>query len=193
MKQKNRSAILEAFEDIFNQTGTVPEKLQGDSEFLHYKSWLEAKNIYVRFLYRRNKAVFAEYYIYTVKRRLYHFMAHNDTKDWWKILKQATQNVNDIEKPILGGLKASDITGPEDDTLIRKMNPERPMPLTIEERQANREKYYESEQKIHKGDLVLYDMDTPAQKKGKAFIKSYQEKVSFPYFNKKNTFERYKS
>ena len=182
MERKNRKAIEDAFNDVFKQSGSLPEKIQGDYDFQYFQEFMREKKIYLRTVFRRGKAIIAEYQIYLLKRRLYHFMAHFDRQDWWTILKQTTENVNNTPRSLLGGLMPSQITGPEFDPLVRQLNPNRPQPLGWDEQRANLEKYNKSKKKFKIGDLVLYDMETKELKKGPAFTKSYSEKVSFPSF-----------
>ena len=173
-RKHNINKMTSLLEDIFHENlNQIPNRMQSDQEFKHAKTWFKKKGIYFRYLTRRNKASLAEYYIYKVKRRLYAYMAHNNTKKWWNYLEQATQNINDTPKDVLGGLKPSSILSPLDDVRIRKANPNKPTLIPPKVAKNNQESYEKKKNRYKVGDLVLYDFKSKAP----AFEKSYERKV----------------
>ena len=170
-----KASILEAFGDFFSQNeGRLPEEVQGDYEFEPYKTWLRSKGIYYRTLYRRNKAAIAEMYIYQLKRRMYAQMAEESRTDWFNLLQNATNNINNTPLKLLGGLKPADIHSEKDDPKVWAKAPNRPTVLHWQEKLQNQEKYDGDSSKLHEGDVVLYQLST---KKKKFEQRSFHTKV----------------
>ena len=158
MPDRQGQSILKAFQAcLHDNSGEKPEGVQGDQEFRNpLLKWLRDNDIYFRYVYHRQKAALAEYYIFQLKKRLTIFMEMRNTRDWWSHLAQFTKNINDTPKSVLGGIKPSDIRGSIDDPLVWAANPDRPGPLPFEERQANRKEYQADKEALQLGDIVLF-------------------------------------
>ena len=175
-KYHDSNNLRQMFRDIIatDNFDIWPKLMQGDKEFKPMENWFNHNGARYRACTRRNKCALAEYYIFKVKRRLYNYIEHNKTRDWWNYLAQVTLNINKTPKDALGGLKPIEVLSPLDDPKVRQANPEKPTWINWREAIVNQNKYDQKKSNLNIGDLVLFD-ETP---KTKSFQKSFDSKVS---------------
>ena len=168
-----KTNIKNAFAKIFKRNNNVsPHTMQSDQEFISQREYFNERNIYLRFIYGRNKAVMSELYIYKIKRRLYAAMEALHTKDWVALLPQVTLNENKTPKEALNGIKPIDIHSSLDDEWVNDKTPNRPRLIHWQDAMRHQKEYENDASKLQVGDMVLYD------KVKKPFEKSFIPKVS---------------
>ena len=171
---EQKQAFLQMFQENF---GKRPSTMQGDGEYDKnvFKTFFQEEHIRFRACLRRNKCVIAELNNYKIKKRLHAYISHTKDKNWPSKLKLFTENENDTPKPIIGGLKPSQIHSDADDHLIREAAPNRPRLIPWRERFRNQSNYEKNKDNgLQVGDLCLYDL-----KNKHWWEKSWYVKVSF--------------
>jgi len=112
-KDKKTDTILELFKDIFKQNNNItPQRIWIDqgSEFINGKiqDYFKGLNITTYHTYSKNKSVYAERFIRTLKNKLYRWMTANNTEKWteeavnkivdeYNNTKQSTTNIKPID------------------------------------------------------------------------------------------------
>ena len=170
---RTKTKITNAFIKLFKKNGNVsPKTMQSDQEFISQKDYFNQRNIYLRFIYGRNKAVLSELYNYKIKRRIYAAMEALNTKDWPSLLPKMTRNENNTPKEALNGIIPNDIHSSLDDVWVNEKTPNRPRLIHWQDAMKHQKEYEADSSKLQVGDLVLYDSVK------KPFEKSFIPRVS---------------
>jgi len=112
LKNKEAESVTKAFKKIFKSFGKKIYKLEADrgSEFQgSTKQLFKRLKIYFKFKYGKNKASYAERYIYIVKRKLYMLLRSELSEDWPKYIPFVVDGFNKSPLKKLGYLTPNDI------------------------------------------------------------------------------------
>jgi len=113
LKSKDSEVVGKALEAIIKNFKAQIYKLESDRgrEFVNkfVKSIYKKYKIYYKSKFGKNKAVYAERYIFLVKRRLYMLLRSKLSENWVKYLPIVVKSLNDLPLKKLGFLKPKDI------------------------------------------------------------------------------------
>ena len=146
MKSKEAKTVKKAFEAIFEENGTTPQKLETDrgTEFTNstISNYFEEKNIYLKFKYGMHKGMyvriyssyskvsfffsilanFAEHAIYILKKRLYTALRVNLSRNWPSFLDDVVVNLNKTPREELKYQRPIDFKSELDDPKLNTKN-----------------------------------------------------------------------
>ena len=189
LKNKDSGSVCKAFQIILEQFQAQVYEIQTDKgkEFLGpcKKLFLE-KNIVYRTKIGRNKANFAEYYIYLVKKKLYMLLRGILSQDWPTHLVEVTKALNNTPIKKLGWLKPNSIQSEIDSQRVRTAKNIHQISTFTEPsfqvQEANQTAYEKSSNTFQVKDYVYLDFDEKLF--DKSFDVSVRKVFHFAYFLK---------
>lgn len=124
LKNKKSETVTKALEEIIISFKSQIYVLESDrgSEFTarDTKNLFKKYNIVYKSKFGQNKAMFAERYIYLVKRRLYMLLRSKLSKNWVKYLPMVIQSLNNLPIKKLGFLKPKNIVSEKSSVYVDK-------------------------------------------------------------------------
>lgn len=122
LKNKDSKSVTIAFKDFFKQFKQKVYKIESDrgSEFKGSTQELfRSKKIYYKSKFGKNKANYAERYIYFVKRKLYMILRSQLSENWPKYIKFVVDGYNNTPLKKLGYLTPNDIQSEKESVDVR--------------------------------------------------------------------------
>jgi len=165
--------VAQALEDSLKKFKTQVYVLESDREFLSkpVQDVCKRLNIYYKSKFGKNKAVFAERYMFLVKRKLYMLLRSKLSKNWIKYIQVVAKNLNNLPIKKLGFLKPNDITSEKSSVFVHnekeKYKVQSLNQPTFKDQQENQAQYEQNEKHLQKGDYVYKQFDV------KMFDKKY--------------------
>jgi hypothetical protein len=106
LKAKSSPVVGKAFENIFEAFNAPIHVLETDrgKEFIGCKKLFKNHNIYYKSKFGQNKANFAEWAIFIIKRKLYMLLRGNLSQDWVNFLPKVVESYNHTPSKKLGGI-----------------------------------------------------------------------------------------
>jgi len=165
LKREDTDTVTQALKKIFKTFGAQIYKLESDrgTEFVssQAKGLYKHFKIYYKSKFGRNKASFAERYIYIVKRKLYMLLRSQLSENWVKFIKVVVEGFNNTPIKKLGYLKPNEIKSERDSVQIDINNSSKAssyLPsFTIQ--QTNQKLYEDNKNLLQPGDFCykFYD------------------------------------
>ena len=121
LKNRDSLSVTKAFKTILKEFKSKIYNIQTDrgSEFeASTRKLFRAEKIYYKAKFGRNKANYAERYIYFVKRRLYMMLRSQLSQNWVKFIKIIVHQYNETPLQKLGFLKPNDIKSEADSVSV---------------------------------------------------------------------------
>ena len=157
LNDRSSKSVAEALKQIIKEFKEPIYEIQTDQgrEFLRkeVKNLLKSDNIFLKFKYGKNKANFAEYGIYLVKRKLYLTLRGMLSQHWEEYLPKVTDSLNKTPLKRLGWLTPNSITNQVGTVAVDEAR--RAIGLPTNGEPTYKEKY--SNQKDYTGDLKVKD------------------------------------
>lgn len=176
LKNKTSAVVLEAFKDLLKDFNTTVYKLEVDQgkEYVGVAKFCKANNILFKYKYGKNKANFAEWAVFVIKRRLYKILRGNLSQDWPSVIEKVAEDHNNTPQKKLGNLKPNDINNSFDSVIVSaakkhviNLDP------TFKEQEKNQIKYESQSKNLQENDYVYVDF------KQSLFNKSFDVQVHF--------------
>ena len=165
LKNKDADTVSHALTKIFKKFGGQIYKLESDrgTEFVssQVKQLYKRFKIYYKSKFGKNKASFAERYIYIVKRKLYMLLRSQLSENWVKYLPIVVDGLNKTPIKKLGYLMPNSI-GSESDSVVvdfRKKSNNLPKLPTFSIQETNKNIYQRNKSHLQPGDFCykFYD------------------------------------
>lgn len=164
LKNKDTQTVRKAFQKIFDEIKFVPTEIQTDfgSEFKSQRDWLKQKHILLKIKTgTKNKANFAEFGIYMVKKRLFMLLRSKLSKFWSKYLPFIVNALNQRQLERLGNLRPEDISSPLDNVKVQNARKEKNIQVYKEPdwrtQEKNQSDYEASSNPLKVGTFVYAD------------------------------------
>lgn len=176
---KSSASVGKAFEDIIEEFQAPIHVLETDrgTEFIGCKKLFRSKNIYFKTKFGKNKANFAEWGIFIIKKRLYMMLRGILNQNWVRYLPLVVDDYNKTPSTKLGGVKPESIHSEIDSVVVRNAQQDAGIipyrEPNYQKQNENQETYEVDGTKLQVGDYV-YLSDNE-----QLFSKSYDVKVSF--------------
>jgi len=175
LKSKDSLVVGKALESIIKNFKAQIYKLESDRgrEFVNkfVKSIYKKYKIFYKSKYGKNKAVYAERYIFLVKRRLYMLLRSKLSENWVKYLPQVVKSLNDLPLKKLGYLKPKEITNEASSVAVSEAKKQHSIPTFVQPSFEQQTLQYEadltSKKSLKVGDYVHKQFDS------KLFDKKY--------------------
>ncbi len=171
LKSTQSNETIEAFKSIFSEAGLTPQRIETDrgSEYSGAtKAFFHKQKIFWAPKISIHKACFSEFFIYKIRRTLSVKLRQHLTDDWPSLLPSVLQTINGRYASRIGGLKPSEISGPNDDWIVgQAVGEDKFSSPTYEQQEKNQKQALESKSSkyLHRGDYVYLDKKrSPFQK-----------------------------
>ena len=177
LKTKSSPVTGEAFENIFEAFDAPIHVLETDrgKEFIGCKKLFKKHNIYYKSKFGQNKANYAEWAIFIIKRKLYMLLRGTLSQDWVKYLPQVVKSYNHTPSKKLGGLAPETIHSEIDSVRVSEAQKKSRIKVYHEpnfhQQQENQANYDKSKSTLKEGTYVYLTTNEDL------FAKSYDVKV----------------
>lgn len=175
---KSSTAVSKAFETIFEEFNAPIHVLETDrgTEFTGSKKFFRQRNIVFKTKFGRNKANFAEWGIFIIKKRLYMLLRGILNQNWVQWVSKVVKDYNHTPSSKLGGIAPETIHSEIDSVRVQEAQKNARLrvykePSYIIQRE-NQIKYEKDPNKLQIGDYVYLSTNE------ELFSKSYDVKVS---------------